>query len=127
MEEEAKQRVVEAKRAEAEKTKRAEAVEAERVEAERFANVPPMSINVQCNGKPPTQLSVKPHKTREGRCLAPISIATSRQLMPPKNFAVPEPRILHNLLSKSCAKELLAGRFDTSGVSCGTSERVSTL
>ena len=118
---------MEAKRAEAEGAKRAEAVEAERVEAERFANIPPMSINVQCNGKPPTQLPVKPHKTREGRYLAPIAIATSRQLLPPKSFAVPEPRVLHNLLSKSYAKELLAGRFDALGVSCGRSERVSTL
>ena len=32
---------------------------------------------------------------REGRYLAPIAIATSRQLMPPKDFAVPEPRILY--------------------------------
>ena len=35
--------------------------EAKRVEAERLTNNP-IRVNVQCDGKPPTQLSVKPHE-----------------------------------------------------------------
>ena len=34
----------------------------ERAEAERLANIPSISLDVQRNGKPPTQLSVKPHE-----------------------------------------------------------------
>merc|ERR1712086_451013 len=36
--------------------------EAERAEAERLAKIPPIIVNVQCNGQPPTQVSVKPHE-----------------------------------------------------------------
>ena len=33
-----------------------------RAEAERLAKIPPIILNVQCNGQPPTEISVKPHE-----------------------------------------------------------------
>ena len=54
-EDEAKKQAEEAKRQEE---------EAERAEAERLAKIPPIIVNVQCNGQPPSQLSVKPRAGR---------------------------------------------------------------
>ena len=62
-EDEAKKQAEEAKKQAEEARNQAEearnqAEEAKRVEAERLAKIPPIIVNVQCNGKPPTQLSV---------------------------------------------------------------------
>ena len=62
-EDEAKKQADEAKKqADEAKKQEDEAKDAERAEAERLANIPSIIVNVQCNGKPPTEVSVKPHE-----------------------------------------------------------------